>query len=277
MAEFEIRPMPVESGRMSVLARHWPNRGTFRGSLTVLHGIQSHGAWYEQSCGRLADAGFEVWMPDRRGSGLNASDRGDAPSFRRLLDDVADTMHLAPSPRFLVGISWGGKLAVAIQRRHAGLCDGLVLITPGLCQRVGLPLKDRIRVAIARIVNPTKLFRIPLNEPALFTANPNYLRFIEDDPIRLKRATARLLVESARLGIYNRLSVGFVRCPVLLLLAEHDGIIDNDRTRRFVGQFRTNDLTVREYPDAHHTLEFEPNGPPFVDDLIAWLIRQTQK
>ena len=30
------------------------------------------------------------------------------------------------------------------------------------------------------------------------------------------------------------------------------------------------DAAVIEYPDAHHTLEFEP-GAAFVDDLLAWL------
>jgi hypothetical protein len=34
---------------------------------------------------------------------------------------------------------------------------------------------------------------------------------------------------------------------------------------------------IIEYSDAHHTMEFEPNGPPFVDDLQKWLKRHFRK
>src|SRR5713101_9403486 len=51
-----------------------------------VHGIQSHGGWYENSCRFLSEAGFAVSFLDRRGSGLNEEARGDVPSFRGLLD-----------------------------------------------------------------------------------------------------------------------------------------------------------------------------------------------
>jgi hypothetical protein len=61
-----------------------------RARVVCIHGIQSHGGWYEGSCSWLSQAGFEVYFLDRRGSGLNEQDRGDAPGFRRLLDDLAE-------------------------------------------------------------------------------------------------------------------------------------------------------------------------------------------
>src|SRR5438045_7235377 len=40
----------------------------------------------------------------------------------------------------------------------------------------------------------------------------------------------------------------------------------NRRTRAYVGRFATEDRQVIEYPEAHHTLEFEPDpGPVFRD------------
>jgi alpha-beta hydrolase superfamily lysophospholipase len=63
---------------------------------------------------------------------------------------------------------------------------------------------------------------------------------------------------------------------VLLLLAGQDRIIDNARTRAFVGRF-AGDKEVVEYPEAHHTLEFEPDAERFIRDLIAWLDRRTKQ
>ena len=61
--------------------------GEARGILVFIHGIQSHAGWYEHSCTQFALAGYDTYFLDRRGSGMNTEARGDAPSFRRLLDD----------------------------------------------------------------------------------------------------------------------------------------------------------------------------------------------
>src|SRR5207247_2300063 len=130
-------------------------------------------------------------------------------------------------------ISWGGKLATALSRRHPGLVDGLALLCPGFFAKVRLSLWQRVGIAAARLVRPGKLFPIPLNDPELFTDSPRWQEFIRNDPLALRRATARLLVESVRLDGYLRWIRGYVRLPVLLMLAEHDRIIDNERTRQY--------------------------------------------
>src|SRR3954467_2722226 len=105
--------------------RHYPPAAPQRGQIVCLHGIQSHAGWYDHSCRRLASAGYEVSFLDRRGSGANEEARGDTPSGRRLLDDVAEVLRARRPPPgqpvFLLAISWGGKLAVGLERRHPGL------------------------------------------------------------------------------------------------------------------------------------------------------------
>jgi alpha-beta hydrolase superfamily lysophospholipase len=247
-----------------------------RGTVVGLHGIQSHGGWYVESCQRIAEAGFDVSFLDRRGCGLNDRGRGDTPSFRRLLDDVGEYLATLPRPRFLVAISWGGKPAVGLQRRHPDLCDGIVLIAPGFCPRVRPGLRERLRIAATRLVAPERTFPIPLNDPPLFTTNAERQQFIRNDPLMLRQATARMLFESGRMDVYLRFAARTVTAPVLLLLAERDRIIDSTATRRFAERFRTTDQTVIEYPGTHHTMEFEPGGPPFVDDLLKWLAHRSR-
>ncbi len=192
--------------------RYRRRTATPRARSSVIHGIQSHGGWYEHSCTQLSQAGYDVSFLDRRGSGLNEEDRGDAPGFRRLLDDLAEFLHArcrATMPRghtvgrlpvFLVAISWGGKLAVALERRHPGLVDGLVLLCPGFFPQVRPSLGPAAAASCcAGSFGPRKLFPIPLNDPELFTATPRWQEFLRDDPLRLHQATARLLVESVRL------------------------------------------------------------------------------
>jgi alpha-beta hydrolase superfamily lysophospholipase len=242
-----------------------------------LHGIQSHGGWYEHSCQRLAQAGYEVFFLDRRGSGLNQPARGDAPSYRRLLQDLVEVLDFLGAgssvPRFLAGISWGAKLAVALERWRPGQVDGLVFLCPGFFPRVRPPRIDRWRIFLSRLRAPDRLFTIPLDDPELFTATPRWQRFIRDDPLSLRRATARLLFESARLDHYVKRAPRQMHLPVLLLLAERDRIIDNEATRQFINRFAATDRQIIEYPGAHHTLEFEPDPERFVRDLLNWLER----
>jgi alpha-beta hydrolase superfamily lysophospholipase len=253
-----------------------------RARVVCIHGIQSHGGWYTHSCHRLREAGFEVFFLDRRGAGLNQEQRGDAPGFRRLVDDVAEflrglhsTQHAA-LPVFLVAISWGGKLAAALQRRHPGLTDGLALLCPGFCPKVGPTFRQRLAILWSRLISPRRLFPIPLNDPELFTATPHWQQFIRDDSLSLREATARFLVESVRLDGYLRFVPAYVTMPVLLLLAEHDRIIDNGRTRAFVERLASKDKQTIEYAGAHHTLEFDPEPERFLRDLISWLERRIE-
>jgi alpha-beta hydrolase superfamily lysophospholipase len=255
--------------------------GQPRAHVVAIHGIQSHAGWYTHSCERLRQAGFAVSFLDRRGSGINMQDRGDAPSFRRLLEDLSEFLRTLDrsdqKPVFLVAISWGGKMGVALQRYHPGLVDGLVLLCPGFFSKVRPPLRERLRIIWARLVAPRRYFAIPLNDPELFTAMPRWQQFLRDDPLALRHATARLLVESVRLDGYLKVFAKPVTVPVLLMLAEHDRIIDNAATRRFVERFAAGNRQIIEYPGAHHTLEFEPDPEKFISDLIHWLKSHTEQ
>ncbi|HEY8505166.1 MAG TPA: alpha/beta fold hydrolase [Gemmataceae bacterium] len=259
--------------------RHYAPAGRPRAAVVFLHGIQSHGGWYGGTCAALKDAGFAVYFLDRRGAGLNTAHRGDAPNFRRLLDDVGEFVKLGPPavspelPRFLVAISWGGKLGVGVQYRYPGLVDGLALLCPGFFPQVRPNIRTRVSVARARLRNPGKFFRIPLNEPELFTASPRWQGFIARDRYGLREATARLMVESISLDIYLRRAWKWVRVPVLLMLAGRDRVIDNPKTRAYVEKFPSADKQVIEYPEAHHTLEFEPDPGVYRRDLLHWLER----
>jgi alpha-beta hydrolase superfamily lysophospholipase len=258
--------------------RRYPAVGASRAHVVCVHGIQSHAGWYSYSCEQLARAGYTLSFLDRRGSGRNLTARGDAPSFRRLLDDIAEFLAQLRAPdsqlrTFLFAISWGGKLAVALQKRHPGLVDGIVLLCPGFRSLVKPTWAERWAILRARLTQPDRLFPVPLSDPALFTATPHWQQFLREDPLAVHQATARFLVESVRLDGYLRWARRHVRVPVLLLLAEKDRIIDNVRTRTFVERFPTTDREAITYPDAHHTLEFEPEPDRFIDDVLQWFGR----
>ncbi len=247
--------------------------------VVVLHGIRSHAEWYAGSCRAFAERGFEVHFLDRRGSGWNTAHRGDCPNFRRLIDDVAEFIldlrrSRAGLPLFLVGISWGGKLAVALAARYPTILSGIALLCPGLKPAIRPPWATRLRIALASKLRPTNRFPIPLNDPELFTASPEWRRFVDGDRYGLCEATARFLFQSFRFDRFLKSEYRKVTCPVLLMLAGKDRILDNPATRKLLAKFtHSRSIRIIDYPDAEHTLEFEEQGHPWLRDLLVWFSR----
>lgn len=241
--------------------------------MLYLHGIQSHGGWYVRSSIKLAEAGYEVIFPDRRGSGWNTTHRGDTPSYRRLIADLGEFLLAWPriGRRAIVSVSWGGKLGVALAAEYPSYVDGLALIGPGFFPKVKPSWPARWQIVRSRLRDPQRHFPIPLNDPELFTASPQWQRFIAEDRFALRSATARFLVESVWFDRYVRRAARRVTVPVLLQLAGQDRIIDNARTRGFLAQFGSRYRKIFDYPMAHHTMEFDSDDPPFLHDLRHWL------
>ena len=174
-------------------------------------------------------------------------------------------------------ISWGGKIAFGLEIRMANLVDGFILLAPGFCPKVHPTRKERFFIALGSLFAPRRLFNIPLNDPELFTSNPVAQKFLKEDPLALRKATARFLLDSVRLDFYLRIFRTKISKPILLLIAGQDKIIDNEKTIEFVKRFSSGSLTIKEYPEAHHTFEFEPQPQKHIEEIEEWLQVQFKK
>ena len=242
-----------------------------RRALLYLHGIESHGGWFLAAAEALAERGCTTYLLDRRGSGLNReTEPGDASSAEVLLEDVRRfRAHAGLEALVLAGLSWGGKLALAAALdQPQGVC-ALVLLTPALVPRVDYSWPKRLAIALSLLVGGRARFHVPI-EPEMFTRTPRFLDFIANDPLRLQRVTARFLFATRALDRRIRARVDGLAAPVLLLLAGHDRIIDNERTQALLGRIPPGRLSVRLYERATHSIQFEETAA-VVRDVEAFL------
>ncbi len=267
---------PVSDGYV-LHGRSWPPAGgRCTHPILYLHGIQSHGAWFEWSASLLAETGRAVLLADRRGSGLNDVARGDTPSAQRCLDDLdeiadAAARDLAAEQFDVVGVSWGGKLATAWALRRPERVRRILLIAPGLFPAVDVGAAGRVRIGVSLLTRPTRMLSIPLNDPALFTDNPAGQTFIADDPLKLTAATARFFYESAKLDrMLVRAARGTLCAVATLVLAGHDRIIRNEPTLRWLERLAARPPSVHCLAESAHTLEFEPDVTALERVLSPW-------
>jgi alpha-beta hydrolase superfamily lysophospholipase len=255
-----------------------PFSGRPRAAVVYLHGIQSHAGWYGASSRFLAESGVAVYQVERRGSGMDRShERGHVERAEVWLEDAAAAAELARGETgaaavHLMGVSWGGKVALASAAHRPDLYRSLILSAPGIFPIVDVVLATKLRVAKCLLAGrPLERFRIPLDDPKLFTANVERQRFIAEDPLALREVTARFLFESRRLDGLARHAAQAVRLPVLLALAGTDRIIDSAATRALVERMPAARRRVLTYPGTHHTLEFEVDPAAYFRDLAAWI------
>ena len=91
-----------------------------------------------------------------------------------------------------------------------------------------------------------------------------------NDPLRIQRVSARFLNATRVLDRRIRANVHALHAPVLLLLAGHDRIIDNERTQALLGRLPDGQLRVRLYERATHSIQFEET-PALVRDVDGFL------
>ncbi|MFQ5806233.1 MAG: alpha/beta hydrolase [Phycisphaerae bacterium] len=258
--------------------RVWrPTRRDPSRAVIYLHGIQSHGGWFEWSASLLAQYGGPVILPDRRGSGLNDVARGDTPSAQRWLEDIDELARWAEREFGvggfeLVGVSWGGKPALAWALRRADRVARLLLIGPGLFPAVDVGLRTRFQIGLSLLRGEKRTFPIPLDDPPLFTDNPEGQDFIANDPLKLTRATARFFWHSASLDRrLRRAATGALRAETTLVLAGADRIIRNPLTEAWILRVAGEKTRVVTLPDAGHTLEFAADRRPFRALMERWV------
>ncbi|MHC5002259.1 MAG: alpha/beta fold hydrolase [Planctomycetota bacterium] len=248
-------------------------------ALVYLHGIESHAGWFDEAADLLCGRGFDVYCLDRRGSGINRENRGfpsghvdtyetlfrDLDAFMRPMRDEYDAL-------YLVGLSWGGKLAMGYALSRPEAADGLVLITPGLRALVDKPAGEKLAIVTASGLSPRSYFTTPI-DPEMFTTTPHVLEGIVADPLRLRLVTARFLMESTRLEWAIDEMMPANRLPILLVLAGQDRIIDNEGVVEVLRRGSRSDLEVVTYEDRTHSIQFDA-PERLVDDMAGWIRRQ---
>lgn len=258
----------------ALLFREWAPKCP-RGTVVCAHGIRSHSAWYLDSCAFLARRGYRVVFPDRRGSGLNRGAEGRGGEgvavwmgdFEHFI--AAASRELPRMPVHVIGISWGARLAALAAAGRAPV-RSVIFSAPGIASLRDCGPLAKIGIAAALLTRSTRKYAIPLDDPALFTDDPDERNYIEDDRFGVRRVTARFLYESRRLERMAARAFETAAIPALLLLAGRDEIVDNERVKRIFARRRGAEGAVKTYPEARHTLEFDACRAEYFGDMAAW-------
>lgn len=249
--------------------------GNAKTALVYLHGLESHAGWFKIASKILQQNDLDIFLLDRRGSGINRENRGfisgHVDSYKTLFSDIQSFIQPLSehyNSIVLIGLSWGGKLALAYSATYPEDIDKLILITPGIRYLVDVSFSQKLQIVFGSIFNPTMQIAGPI-EDHMFTDTPKYHELIRNDPLKLDYASARFFLQSARLDWYVDKNIENNSIPTLLFLAENDPIIDNEGVKNVMAK-SASPLTTYLYEDQKHSIQFDA-PERMTKDIINWI------
>jgi alpha-beta hydrolase superfamily lysophospholipase len=256
-----------------------------------LHGIEGHSAWFENTAAVLSQRGITVYAPDRRGSGLNPRDRGHLNDYKEFLSDVEATMRRVSSlyvghPIVLMANCWSARAAAIIARQDykpvtgsiGTPLSGLVLTCPAIFTKADFDSTTKLKIFYEWIQGSYRLLRywpIPLTTE-MFTNNPPYLDYVENDTLRLKEATTSFYAQTFIMNWRAKRAAPFIDLPTIVLQAGSDRIVDIEKLEAWYAKIKTSQKTMRIFPDAVHSLDFDQTWfRDYTHLLTEWLLARS--
>lgn len=245
------------------------------------HGIEGHGRWFEDTALELNKKGVTTFAFDRRGAGSSRAVRGHCSDWKQLVDDADEILSRirVTNPGksiFLVGNCWGSKVALALAgRAHNADLRGIAMTSPAVCVQVDVSIVTKLLIGISLLRGGTSYFAIPL-APEHFTDVPEYLEYIRRDPLRLTQATASFLFASINLTKACKAVAHTLQLPILILQSGRDEIVNVQNIENWFNGLKTKDKTLRMFPNAAHSLDFDPHAAEYQEALADWILARVK-
>jgi alpha-beta hydrolase superfamily lysophospholipase len=250
--------------------RRWRAVGPAAGTIVLVNGMMSHSGWFVELAERLTALGFDVVGADRRGTGMNELNRGDAPSAQALTSDLRKIMEAEDRglPCFLVGWSWGAVPAIHVALELGQSLNGLILLAPGLFPSSSVRQAVQEELASCDLQTAIPALRSPLT-PEMFSDREDFREFIRHDSLTQHTFTPRFFRVAGEMSFRAIARLSQLKAPVLLLLAGADQTADNGRTVKAF-QRLPQALVTTATLDCQHAMQFEAPDE-IVANISRWL------
>jgi alpha-beta hydrolase superfamily lysophospholipase len=268
--DIEVRAADGTSLRGRVWQRPAP-----RGAVIVSHGFAEHGGCYRRFAEALGPRlEVDVVAVDYRGHGRSPGRRGVVKRYDDLVDDLSSVLtwserQLAPVPRFVLGHSNGGQVALRFALERAPSIEGMVISNPALRVAVPIaPVKLRIGRLLAKIA-PWATLKGD-RRTGVLTRDPEIQEEHRADPLRHNRISPPLFFGMVAGGEMLLARASEIRLPMLMLIGGQDTVIDPVTSREFFDRLGSEDKTLLFYPRMLHEPLNELGREQVFEDIARW-------
>ncbi|CAI9264949.1 caffeoylshikimate esterase [Lactuca sativa] len=290
MAPTDIRTeewFETNSKGQEIFCKSWlPRPGVrIKAAVCFVHGYgDTCTFFFEGIAKKIAAAGYGVYAIDHPGFGLSEGLHGYIPKFSDIVDNVIEQYtkikgrpEVRGMPRFLLGQSMGGAVALKVHLKEQREWDGVVLVAP-MC-KIAEEMKppeplQKILIFLSRLMPKAKL--VPQKDLAELAFRDPQKRKLADYNVISYSDQTRLKTAVELLNATNELEseVEKVSSPLLILHGAADRVTDPNISKFLYEKAASKDKSLKLYEGSYHCiLEGESDERIFqvLDDIIAWL------
>ncbi|RZC61222.1 hypothetical protein C5167_022981 [Papaver somniferum] len=272
---------------LQIFCKSWLPKSDYqmKGIVYFCHGYGDTCTFFFEGIARaIAASGYGVYAVDHPGFGLSEGLHGYISSFDDLVDNVIERFNIIKErpeakglPRFLLGQSMGGAVAIKAHLKQPTAWDGVVLVAP-MCK-----IKDDMKPSPACATVLTLLSNVL--PKAKLVPEKDLAELMFRDPIKKKMAVYNVISYSGRMRLKTAVEllnatqdiesqVDKVSSPLLVLHGAEDKVTDPSISKFLYEKAASKDKTLKLYPEGYHCiLEGEPDEriSTVLKDIVSWL------
>ena len=270
-----IEGFRVGVGAIELFWRGWVPDGAVRGVVVVAHGLGEHSGRYGNVVDALVPRGYAIYALDHRGHGRSEGPRAYVERLAFVVDDFeafrAEVCGQHPgAPRFVLGHSFGGLVALVDAIDHPDSSNGLVLSAPASAAGARTSFLTVTKYRILGTITPTK--PVLSVDPALISRDPQVVQAYRDDPLVCHGPVpARTVAEMRSRARRIPGQAAQLRLPMLVMHGSDDALVPQDASRLLGARAGSADLRLEIYDGVHHELFNEPEHAAVLATVGEWL------
>jgi acylglycerol lipase len=260
-------------GGLMIHVRSWQPATAVRGIVTICHGVNSHGGYYEWTAQQLVREGLAVYALDLHGRGKSEGERFYTETIDDYLADVDALVTLAKSrqpglPVFLLGHSAGGVVSSVYALEYQAKLAGL--ICESFAFQVAAPdIALAIVKGLSHIAPHLHVLRLK-NED--FSRDPAIVAAMNADPL-IHDEVQPVQTVAALVRADERLKREFplITLPVFILHGTADKATNPNGSQLFYDTAGSTDKTLKLYEGHVHDLLNDVGRETVIADVSKWI------
>ncbi|WP_221391038.1 alpha/beta hydrolase [Dyadobacter sp. NIV53] len=261
------------NNEQNVFYRKWMTNSKPKGIVLIVHGLNSHGGYYQNFAIQLNENDYEVYAFDLRGRGQSDGERYYISDYNDIISDIDLLMNIAKSPYptvpvFLFGHSAGGVFASVYTVKYQSKLKGLISESFAF----QLPAPDFALASIkflSFIIPHTRLVRLK-NED--FSRDKTIVEKINNDPLLAKeKQPAKTMQQLLLAAEYLKTEMPEIKLPLLILHGTGDRAAKPSGSEYFMEHASSEDKQLKLYEGHYHDLLNDKYNGIVIRDILRWL------
>ncbi|MFX0072948.1 MAG: alpha/beta hydrolase [Candidatus Hermodarchaeota archaeon] len=256
----------------------WLPENEIKAYIIAIHGWATHSDRMKYPAEYFTDKGYAIYSFDLRGHWRNKGEfPGHIDSMDHLQKDIVLFMDIVKKDAggkkiFLMGHSFGGLISLIYGINHPDL-TGLLISSPqlgvGIKLSMGKKFAKKLSGPMSKVA-PTKVVEMIIEQNQL-TSDLKILREHIADKNKLEIISIKTAAEMESSIKWALKNASKLMCPVLIMQAGNDKIVDGEKTKNFFNNVDSEDKTYKEYDGFLHELWNEKGRAQVFQDMFIWL------